>query len=142
MAIRDKLKITLPGARERPSICPNDRSAASATERASFGSFLFTAPAASSRTRAARLGCTSSTFSPAATSCWASRCPRPPALSTAQDRSGQATAHLFNTGPVALTIFSLLALYDTRSCRRASVRFTASLVRLSDAVVSRITGIR
>jgi hypothetical protein len=67
---------------------------------------------------------------------------RAPAPSTAQVRSGQATADLFNTGSVALTIFSLLALYDARSCRRASVRFTASLVRLSDAVVSRITGIR
>ena len=64
-----------------------------ATERASFGSFLFTAPVASSRTRAASLGCTSSTRSPAATSCWASRCPRPAAPSTAQVRSGQAAAH-------------------------------------------------
>ena len=72
---------------------PGERSAATATERASFGSFLFTSPAASSRTRAPSLGCTSSTRSPAATSCWASRCPRPPAPSTAQVRSGQAAAH-------------------------------------------------
>ena len=38
-----------------------DRSAATATDRASFGSFLFTFPLASSRTRAASLGGTSST---------------------------------------------------------------------------------
>jgi hypothetical protein len=56
-----------------------------AAERASLGSFLFTAPAAS-------LGCTSSTSSPAATSSWASGCPSPPAPSTAQVRSGQACA--------------------------------------------------
>ena len=64
-----------------------------ATERASLGSFLFTAPAASSRTRAPSLGWTSSTRSPAARSCQDSRCPRPAAPSTAQVRSGQATAH-------------------------------------------------
>jgi hypothetical protein len=69
-----------------------ERSATMATERASLGSFLFTAPAASSRTRAASLGYTSSTSSPAATSSWASRCPSPPAPSTAQIRSGQAAA--------------------------------------------------
>ena len=72
---------------------PGERSAATATERASFGSFLFTFPVASSRTRAPSLGCTSSTRSPADSSCWASRCPRPPAPSTAQVRSGQAAAH-------------------------------------------------
>ena len=50
-----------------------ERSAATATDRASLGSFLFTAPFASSRTRAPSLGCTSRTRSPAASSCWASR---------------------------------------------------------------------
>jgi len=65
-----------------------------ATERASLGSFLFTAPVASSRTRAASLGCTSSTRSPAARSSWASRCPRPAAPSTAQVRSGQDFAQV------------------------------------------------
>ena len=50
-----------------------ERSAAMATDRASLGSFLLVAPVASSRTRAPSLGCTSSTSSPAATSCWASR---------------------------------------------------------------------
>jgi len=50
-----------------------ERSAATATDRASFGSFLPVAPAASSRTRALSLGWTSSTRSPAASSCWASR---------------------------------------------------------------------
>jgi Uracil DNA glycosylase superfamily len=44
---------------------PAERSAATATERASLGSFLRTAPAASSHTRAPSLGCTSSTRSPA-----------------------------------------------------------------------------
>jgi hypothetical protein len=57
-----------------------ERSAATATERASFGSFLFEVPVESSWTRAPSLGSTSRTCSPAARSCWASRCPRPPAL--------------------------------------------------------------
>jgi hypothetical protein len=70
-----------------------ERSAATATDRASFGSFLFEVPVDSSRTRAPSLGWTSMTCSPAATSCWASRCPRPPAPSTAQVRSGQSAAH-------------------------------------------------
>ncbi len=70
-----------------------DRSAATATDRASFGSFLFVSPASSSRTRAASLGGTSTTHSPAATSCWASRCPSPAAPSTAQARAGHDRAH-------------------------------------------------
>jgi len=44
-----------------------------------------------SRTRAASFGCTSSTRSPAATSCRASMRPSPPAPSAAHARSGQAT---------------------------------------------------
>jgi len=52
-----------------------ERSAATATGRASFGSFLFTASQASSRTRAASLGCTPGTCSPAASSCQSGRCP-------------------------------------------------------------------
>ena len=72
---------------------PGERSAATATDRASLGSFLFTFPDASSRTRAPSLGWTSSTRSPADSSCWASRWPRPPAPSTAQARCGQAAAH-------------------------------------------------
>src|SRR5262249_53034100 len=63
-----------------------DRSAATATDKASFGSFLLVSPACSSRTRAASFGGTSSTCSPAASSCWASRCPSPAAPSTAQAR--------------------------------------------------------
>src|SRR5262249_10487415 len=55
---------------------------------------LVVSPAASSRTRAASLGGTSSTCSPAAASCWASRCPSPVAPSTAQVRSGQSRAHI------------------------------------------------
>jgi hypothetical protein len=70
-----------------------DRSAATATDKASFGSFLLVSPACSSRTRAASFGGTSSTRSPAATSCWASRHPSPAAPSTAQARSGHARAH-------------------------------------------------
>ena len=70
-----------------------DRSAATATDRASLGSFLFVSPASSSRTRAASLGGTSTTYSPAATSCWASRCPSPAAPSTAQARPGHDCAH-------------------------------------------------
>ena len=48
----------------RASRTPGERSAATATDRASLGSFLFTFPVASSRTRAPSLGCTSSTRSP------------------------------------------------------------------------------
>jgi hypothetical protein len=49
-------------------------------------------PAASSRTRAPSLGCMPGTRSPA-TSCWASRRPRPPAPFTALVRSGLSAAH-------------------------------------------------
>ena len=70
-----------------------DRSAATATDSASSGSFLFVSPACSSRTRDASFGWTSRTRSPAATSCWASRRPSPAAPSTAQVRSGHAAAH-------------------------------------------------
>jgi hypothetical protein len=56
------------------------------------GSLLPVFPVCSSRTRAASLGCTSSTRSPAAISCWASRRPSPGAPSTAHVRSGQACA--------------------------------------------------
>ena len=71
-----------------------DRNAATATDRASFGSVLFVSPASSSRTRAASLGCTSSTRSPAATSCRASSRPSPRAPSTVQVRSGEACAQV------------------------------------------------
>ena len=54
-----------------------ERSAAMATDRASLGSFLFDLPEDSSRTREPSLGWTSRTSSPAARSCWASRCPSP-----------------------------------------------------------------
>ena len=49
------------------------RMAATATERASLGSFLLVSPLSSRRARAASLGGTSSTLSPAATSCWERR---------------------------------------------------------------------
>ena len=49
------------------------RRAATATERASLGSFLLRSPLSNSLARAASLGGTSSTFSLAATSCWESR---------------------------------------------------------------------
>ncbi len=58
-----------------------------------MGSFLLTSPLSSSWARAASLGCTSTTRSPAATSCWATKYPRPEAFSTAQVRSGHALAH-------------------------------------------------
>ena len=52
------------------SFTPRERSAATAIERASLGSFLFDLPLCSSRTRAASFGWTSTTRSPAETSCW------------------------------------------------------------------------
>jgi hypothetical protein len=70
-----------------------ERSAATATEKASFGSFWLVFPDCSSRTRAASLGGTSSTCSPAAASCCASRFPSPAAPSIAQARSGHSCAH-------------------------------------------------
>jgi hypothetical protein len=63
-----------------------ERIAATATERASLGSFLFTVPVFSSRTLAASLGWTSRTRSPAASSCCASSRPSPVAPSIAQTR--------------------------------------------------------
>ncbi len=76
-----------------PSLCTSGnswpRSAATATDRASLGSFLLTCPVLSRRTRAASLGCTSTTFSPAATSCCASNSPSPAAPSIAHAWSGQ-----------------------------------------------------
>ncbi len=53
-------------------IC-GDLSAVIATERASFGSFLFVDEVANNHTHAASFGWTSTTRSPAATSCWESR---------------------------------------------------------------------
>jgi hypothetical protein len=50
-------------------------------------------PTWSSALNSASLGWMSSTRSPAATSCWASRCPSPVAPPAAQVRSGQARAH-------------------------------------------------
>ena len=77
------------------------------------GSFLFTFPVASSRTRAPSLGCTSRTRSPADSSCQSSRRPSPPAPSTAQVRSGQAAAHASSRSACA-------ALARTRSCPSGS----------------------
>ena len=68
-------------SRRSTSLCPTaatrrrsgDRNAAIATDSASFGSFLFDRPVANTRTRDANVAGTSTTVSPAATSCWASR---------------------------------------------------------------------
>ena len=73
-----------------------ERRAATATERASLGSFLLTAPVFNSRTRAASFGWTSTTRSPAVTSCSARRRPRHFAPSIAQVRSGHPLAHSSN----------------------------------------------
>jgi hypothetical protein len=68
-------------SRRNTSLCPTaatrrrsgERSAATATDNASFGSFLFDRPVANNRARDASVAGTSTTVSPAATSCWASR---------------------------------------------------------------------
>jgi len=80
-----------PGLTSRLAV---ERSAATATDRASLGSFLLVSPTCSSRTRDASLGCTSSTRSPAATSCWASSRLSPAAPSTAQVPSGHDEAQV------------------------------------------------
>jgi predicted outer membrane repeat protein len=71
---------------------PRARSATTATDRASLGSFLFGRPVASNRARDARVAGTSTTTSPAATSCWASRWPSPPADSIAQVRASSVAS--------------------------------------------------
>ena len=70
------------------------RRAAIAVDRASFGSFFWNLPEASTRARAANVGGTSTTCSPAANNGWERRCPRPFADSMAQSRSGKSIAHL------------------------------------------------
>ena len=118
----DQTLSTAAWSSRQASRTPAERSAATATERASFGSFLFVFPAASSRTRAASLGWTSSTRSPAASSCWASSCPIPPAPSTAQVRCGQAAAQ-------ASSRCTCSALAGTRSSpSRSSAALTAAAV--------------
>jgi hypothetical protein len=81
---RDQIRRTVSWSSAATGRVAGDRRAATATDRASLGSFLLVAPDCRSRTRAASLGWTSRTCSPAARSCWASRCPSPPAPSTAQ----------------------------------------------------------
>jgi len=53
-------------------------------------------PAPSSRARAASLAGTSTTSSPAPTSCWATVCPSPVAPSTAHRRAGHGAAQASN----------------------------------------------
>ena len=89
------------------------RSAAMAAERASLGSFFDDFPDPSTRTRADSTGGTSTTSSPAATSCWASRQPSPPAPSTAQVRAGQPAAH-------ATSLVACAAGARTRTCPSSS----------------------
>jgi len=68
-----------------------ERSAAIATDKASFGSFLFVSrPAAAGS--GGQLGLHVQDPLPGGVSCQASRCPRPLAPSTAQVRSGHAAA--------------------------------------------------
>ena len=66
---------------------------------ASLGSFLFTFPLASSRTRAASLGGTSSTCPRRRPAAGTAGAPGPPAPSTAQVRSGQAVAQASSCWP-------------------------------------------
>jgi hypothetical protein len=63
------------------------RSPAMAVDSASLLSFLPALVEPSNRTRADKVGGTSTTCSPAPTSCWASSLPNPPADSLAQVRS-------------------------------------------------------
>lgn len=69
------------------------RNAVTATDMASFGSFLFDLPVPSTRVRAANVAGTSTTISPAVTSCWASRNPSPSAPSIAHVRDVNGAAH-------------------------------------------------
>ena len=58
-------------------------------------------PRSSTRVRAANAEGTSNTLSPAATSCWASSRPRPPAPSMAQTRCGHCAAHAVRRPSIA-----------------------------------------
>ena len=71
----------------RTARSPQCRNPAMAVANASLGSFLAALVEPSSRTRAANVGGTSMTCSPASTSCWANNLPSPSADSTAQVRS-------------------------------------------------------
>ena len=88
--------------------------ATDATEIASARSVLRALPEPNSRARAASLAGTSTTRSPAATSCWATPCPRPAAPSTAQTRSGHPAAHDNRCAPV-------LAVHANRRWPRTSL---------------------
>ena len=63
---------------------------------------LATVAGVQGRARAARVAGTSTTASPALTSCWASRSPRPDAPSTAQVRSDHVAAHFKRRFSIAL----------------------------------------
>ena len=69
------------------------RNATIAAERASLGSVLSMRPLSSNRTRDDSFGGTSSTRSPAPTSCWANIAPIPVAPSTAHVRGTNSVAH-------------------------------------------------
>ena len=81
-----------------PTDCTRRRSrvrrAVTATDMASFGSFLFDRPVPSTRVRAANVAGTSTTASPAVTSCCASRNPSPSAPSIAHSLDGNGAAHV------------------------------------------------
>ena len=76
------------------------RSATTAAERASWRSVLSLRPESSSRTRADNVGGTSTTRSPAATSCWANNAPVPVAPSIAHNRGSNGSRPVQQ--PVAL----------------------------------------
>ena len=64
-----------------------------AAERASLGSVLSIRPLSINRTRAESFGGTSTTCSPAPTSCWANSAPMPVAPSIAHRRGSNRAAH-------------------------------------------------
>jgi len=73
-----------------------DHNAVTATDIASFGSFLFDLPEPSTRVLAANVAGTSTTVSPAVTSYCASRNPSPSAPSTAHSLDGNGADHVNN----------------------------------------------
>jgi hypothetical protein len=90
------------------------RSAVTATDIASFGSFLFERVDASTRVRAASVAGTSTTDSPAATSCWASKSPSPSAPSIAHVRWLCCVVGLDRgTDPEAESLSHLIAVRST-----------------------------
>jgi hypothetical protein len=111
-----------------------ERSAATATDRASFA-FLPDRPADSSRTREPSLGWMSRTRSPAARSCWASRCPSP--LEEAKRFIEQDTATHARLAFILLDNAVEILMFRNIEVLLSSNDWDEQLLRLHDEILER-----